>query len=66
MKEVLKLRQLVDYGIPISLLARECHCSQSAIYKYLNGDSLPSGSKIIGIKDGLEHIFNTIIAIIKE
>ena len=66
MNEVLKLKQLTDFGIQISLLARECHCAQSTIYKYINDESLPTGNKQIAIKDGLNHILNHIEAIIRE
>ena len=66
MDVVLKLRQLTDYGIPILVLARECHCSATSIRNYLSGASLPNGSKVMAIQDGLAHILQTIEAIVKE
>lgn len=66
MDVVLKLRQLTDYGIPVLVLARECHCSVTSIRNYLSGASLPNGSKVIAIQDGLNHILSTITQIIRE
>lgn len=66
MNEILKLKQLIDYGIPILVLARECHCSVTSIRNYISGASIPNGSKQIAIKDGLNHILNTLAEIIKE
>lgn len=66
MNEVLKLKQLIDFGIQISLLARECNCAQSTIYKYINDENLPTGSKQIAIQNGLNHILSSLEAIIKE
>ena len=66
MNEVLKLKKLADYGIPVLILARECHCSVTSIRNYLSGASLPNGSKVIAIQDGLEHIIQTLEAIVKE
>ena len=66
MHEVEALKRLHDFGFSVTMLARECHCSQAAIAKYLSGQSLPNGSKTLAIKDGLEHILNTIEAIVRE
>jgi hypothetical protein len=66
MEEILKLRRLKEFGIPVSVLARECHCSLSAMNHYINEMNLPNGAKTMAIKDGLKHIFNTIMTIIKE
>lgn len=66
MEEVRKLKYLIDFGIQISLLARECHCAQSTIYKYINGESLPSGSKQIALREGLNHLLKSIEAIVRE
>ena len=66
MDVVLKLRQLTDYGIPVLVLARECHCSVTSIRNYLSGASLPNGSKVMAIQDGLNHILSTITQIIRE
>lgn len=66
MEEVQKLKYLIDFGIQISLLARECHCAQSTIYKYINGESIPSGSKQIALKEGLNHFTETINSITRE
>lgn len=66
MDDILKLKQLIDLGIPVTVLARECHCTPASIQNYLIGKSVPSGSKQMAIKDGLSHILNAIIQIIKE
>ena len=66
MDDVLKLKQLIDFGIPITILARECHCSPASIQNYLIGKSVPSGTKQIAIKDGLNHILNTVVQIVME
>ena len=66
MEDILKLKQLLDLGIPMTVLARECHCSPASIQNYLIGKSIPSGTKMMGIKDGLTHILRTVEAIIKE
>ncbi len=66
MIEVKKLQMLFDFGIPIQILARECRCSPSSIRNYIAGTALPSGSKQIAIKDGLNHILNSLEIIIKE
>lgn len=66
MDEVTKLKQFADYGIPVVILARECHCSVTSIRNYLSGASLPNGSKVIAINDGLKHIVETLAAIVRE
>ena len=66
MDDVLKLKQLIDFGIPITILARECHCSPASIQNYLIVKSVPSGTKQIAIKDGLNHILNTVVQIVME
>ena len=66
MDEVMKLKKIADFGIPINVLARECHCSSTSIRNYLTGASLPNGSKVMAIKDGLNHLLNTIEAIVRE
>ncbi len=45
MKEVEMLRALKEYGISIALLARECNCARPTIINYINGASLPTGTK---------------------
>jgi len=66
MNEVIKLKQLIDFGISITLLAQECHCAQSTIYKYINGESIPTGSKQMAIKDGLNHLLSSLEIIIRR
>lgn len=55
MDDILKLKQLLDLGIPMTILARECHCSPASIQNYLIGKSTPSGTKALGIKEGLSY-----------
>lgn len=45
MKEVEMLRALKECGISIALLAQECNCSRATIINYINGASLPTGTK---------------------
>ena len=59
-----KLKRLVDYGIPVTTIARECHCSPSTLYKYMEGTSLPSGAKQIAIQEGLQKMLNDMNQII--
>lgn len=66
MDDILKLKQLLDLGIPMTVLARECHCSPASIQNYIIGKTLPNGTKALGIKDGLKHFTETINSITKE
>lgn len=66
MNEVEKLRRLNELGIPVHVLARECHCVPASIQNYMKERSIPSGSKQIAIKDGLNHLLNTITQIVEE
>lgn len=66
MNEVMKLKKLIDFGIPVLILARECHCSVTSIRNYISGASIPNGSKMMAIQDGLNHLLNTMTQIIKE
>ena len=59
-----KIRMLVDYGIPMTTIARECHCDPSTLYKYMRGVSLPSGAKQIAIQEGLQKMLNDMNQII--
>ena len=56
MNEVMKLKELINFGIPVLVLARECHCSVTSIRNYISGASIPNGSKTIAIQDGINHI----------
>ena len=60
MNEVMKLKELADLGIPVLVLARECHCSVTSIRNYLSGASIPNGGKVLAIQDGINHIAETI------
>lgn len=53
MNDILKLKQLLNLGIPATVLARECQCSPASIQNYIIGKSIPSGTKQINIKEGL-------------
>lgn len=66
MNDILKLKQLVELGIPMTVLARECHCTPTSIQNYITGRSLPNGTKSLGIKDGLKHFTETINSITRE
>ena len=66
MDDILKLRQLVEFGIPMTVLARECHCTPTSIQNYVIGRSIPNGTKALGIKDGLRHFTEKINLITRE
>lgn len=66
MKEVLQLARLYEFGISIPVLARECHCSPASIQNYITGRTLPTGTKQMAIKDGINHILTILTQIIKE
>lgn len=66
MDDILKLKQLLDLGIPTTVLARECQCSPASIQNYIIGKSLPSGTKSLGIREGLRHFTEKINSITKE
>lgn len=66
MKEVEMLRALKECGISIALLAQECNCSRATIINYINGASLPTGTKQILIRDGLKNFVNKLTAIVEE
>lgn len=66
MDDILKLKQLFDLGIPTTVLARECHCSPASIQNYIMGKSIPTGTKALGIKDGLRHFTEKINSITRE
>ena len=66
MNEVEKLKKIADFGIPATILARECCCSAASIRNYISGASLPNGTKTVAIDDGLTNILNVIKAIVEE
>lgn len=66
MEEVHALRQLIDFGIPVVLLARECKCTPASIQNYISGRSIPSGTKILSIKEGFQHIKDELARIMGE
>lgn len=67
MIEIEILRRLTEeMNISVSALARFCHCSPSAMANYVRGVSLPTGAKLIGIKEGLRKYKEMINQIIEE
>ena len=67
MKEVEELRRLVNEAlVRQDLLARLCQCSPASIQNYIHGTSLPSGSRMIAIKEGLRKYKEMINQIIEE
>lgn len=58
MNEVGLLQAFVDLGISVATLARECHCAPATIRSYLKGESLPTGSKQIAIREGLQEFIS--------
>lgn len=63
MDEVMKLKLLEEFGMPLNVMARECHCSSTSIRNYISGASLPNGSKLMSIKEGINHMAETITQI---
>lgn len=67
MVEIEMLRRLIqEANVQANVLAQLCHCSPSAIANYVRGTSLPTGAKLIGIKEGLRKYKEMINNIIKE
>lgn len=55
MHELEILRRLVyEANVQTNVLAKFCQCSPSAMANYIKGINLPSGSKLIAIKEGLK------------
>ena len=49
------LKRLVNEGhVQLNVLAEMCHCSVGSIFNYINGVSMPSGSKILNLREGLK------------
>ena len=67
MSEVNIMRRLVkEAHIPIVVLADICGCSHTCIANYINGKTLPNGTKSVAIKEGLEKYKELINDIILE
>ena len=67
MIEIKMLKRLVnEANVQINVLTNLCHCSPSAIANYIRGTNLPSGSKLIAIKEGLRKYKEMINQIIYE
>ena len=65
MRELWQLQELIEFGIPITLLARECHCTPRTIQNYLQRKSVPTGTKIMNVKDGLKRLQEKINLILR-
>ena len=67
MNEITILQRLVfEAKVQINVLAQFCNCSPSAIANYIRGASVPSGTKLIGIKEGINKYKTLINSIIME
>lgn len=69
MVEIEELKLLLDQNgpaIPLNILARYCGCTRTSIQNYIQGKSIPSGTKLLGIRKGLKEYKETINKIIKE
>lgn len=65
MPEIEMLRRLIEEGgVPVNVLARLCQCSPTSIFNYIRKGAIPTGSKYIGIREGLikyKELVNNII-----
>jgi len=67
MNEIEILKHLIyDAKVQLNVLAQFCNCSPSAIANYIRGASIPSGTKLIGIKEGVRKYKELINSIIME
>lgn len=66
MKEITQLQRLYDFGIPVTILARECNCSLATMHNYIHNRSIPTGTKMLEIKNGLKQMLNKIYQIVEE
>ena len=67
MPEVEELQKLVDIAhVRKDVLAQFCNCTPTSIQNYVKGYSVPNGTKLMGIKDGLKKYRELINSIIVE
>ena len=67
MHELEILRRLVyEANVQTNVLAKFCQCSPSAMANYIKGINLPSGSRLIAIKQGLRKYKEMVNQIIGE
>lgn len=67
MEEVEMLKKLVyEANVQVNVLAQLCQCSPSGISKYIRGECIPGGVKILTIREGLRKYKEMINKIIKE
>lgn len=69
MNEIDTLKYLLDPSgpaVPLNVLARLCHCTGVTIQNYIHGRSIPTGTKMMGIKEGLRKYKEMINNIIQE
>lgn len=67
MEEVEKLKRLVsEANIQVNVLAQLCNCSQSGMSKYIRGECVPGGLKLLAIRNGLKKYKEMIDEIIGE
>ena len=67
LEEIIQLRRLVEEAnVQTNVLAQLCHCHPSSIYKYIRGNSIPTGAHIMAIREGLQKYKEMINNIIKN
>lgn len=67
MRELEILRRLVnEANVQTNVLAKLCNCSVSAMANYIKGINMPSGSRIIAIREGLKKYREMVDNIIRE
>ena len=67
MDEVIMLKRLAaEAKVPIAVLAELCHCTGPCITNYTHDRSLPNGTKVIAIREGLKKYKELINDIILE
>ena len=67
MMEIEQLRRLInEANVQINVLAQLCHCAPTTIYNYARGTSIPNGTKLLNIREGLKKYKELINSIIME
>lgn len=67
MLEIEQLKRLInEANVQINVLAQLCHCAPTTIYNYARNISIPNGSKLLAIREGLRKYKELINEIIKE
>ena len=67
MPELEILKKLIkEANVRKDVLARLCNCTPASIQNYIQGRSIPSGTKLLSIREGLKNYKALINSIIEE